>query len=77
MIFLKEIIGLIPDLVRMVEMPGNGKKKKEIVMQAIREFLKSIGKYSPILDIVISVLIDGVVALLFPKSGRKEDVVTQ
>jgi len=24
---LKEIVGLIPDLVRMVEMPGNGKKK--------------------------------------------------
>ena len=70
---LKEIVGLIPDLVRMVEMPGNGKKKKEIVMQALREFLKSIGKYSPLLDIILSVLIDGVVALLFPKHAKDEN----
>jgi hypothetical protein len=54
----------------MVEMPGNGKKKKAIVMQALREFLKSIGKYSPFLDIILSVLIDGVVALLFPKPAQ-------
>jgi hypothetical protein len=67
---LKEIVGLIPDLVSMVEMPGNGKKKKAIVMQALREFLKSIGKYSPFLDIILSVLIDGVVALLFPKPAQ-------
>jgi len=67
---LKEIVGLIPDLVSMVEMPGNGKKKKAIVMEALREFLKSIGKYSPFLDIILSVLIDGVVALLFPKPAQ-------
>ena len=67
---MKEIVGLIPDLVSMVEMPGNGKKKKEIVMQSLREFLKSIGKYSPFLDIILSVLIDGVVALLFPKPAQ-------
>ena len=47
-------------------------KKKEIVMQALREFLKSIGKYSPFLDIILSVLIDGVVALLFPKPAKDE-----
>ncbi|PNR87412.1 hypothetical protein X925_09495 [Petrotoga sp. 9T1HF07.CasAA.8.2] len=69
---MKEIVGLIPDLVQMVEVPGNGKKKKEIVLNAVREFLKSIGKYSPIMDLIISILIDGVVALLFPKPEKPE-----
>ncbi|MBL5982124.1 hypothetical protein NAAC61_08955 [Petrotoga sp. 8T1HF07.NaAc.6.1] len=69
---MKEIVGLIPDLVKMVEVPGNGKKKKEIVLNAVREFLKSIGKYSPIMDLIISILIDGVVALLFPKPKEPE-----
>ncbi len=67
---MKEIVGLIPDLVKMVEVPSNGKKKKEIVLNAVREFLKSIGKYSPIMDLIISILIDGVVALLFPKPEK-------
>jgi hypothetical protein len=67
---MKEIVGLIPDLVKMVEVPGNGKKKKEIVLNAVREFLKSIGKYSPIMDLIISILIDGVVGLLFPKPEK-------
>ncbi|PNR88764.1 hypothetical protein CN13_06405 [Petrotoga sp. HKA.pet.4.5] len=67
---MKEIVGLIPDLVKMVEVPGNGKKKKEIVLNAVREFLKSIGKYSPIMDLIISILIDGVVAILFPKPEK-------
>ncbi|PNR95878.1 hypothetical protein [Petrotoga olearia] len=67
---MKEIVGLIPDLVKMVEVPGHGKKKKEIVLNAVREFLKSIGKYSPIMDLIISILIDGVVALLFPKPEK-------
>ena len=69
---MKEIVGLIPDLVKMVEVPGNGKKKKEIVLNAVREFLKSIGKYSPIMDLIISIHIDGVVALLFPKPKEPE-----
>lgn len=70
---MREIVGLIPDLVRMVEVPGHGKEKKNIVMKAIREFLKSIGKYSPIMDLIISILIDGVVALLFPKKEKSWD----
>ena len=67
---MKELVGLIPDLVSMAEMPGNAQKKNEIVMQALRVYPTSIGKYSPFLVIILSVLIDWVVALLFPKHAE-------
>ena len=31
---LKEIVGLIPDLVSMVEMPGNGEEKRDCYASA-------------------------------------------
>ncbi|HPG48278.1 MAG TPA: hypothetical protein PK315_12105 [Petrotogaceae bacterium] len=64
---MQQLTGLIPYLVRMIEMPGNGPKKKETVLQAAREICKQIGIYSPFIDIALSILIDGVVAIINPK----------
>ncbi|HNV06800.1 MAG TPA: hypothetical protein PKH64_11815 [Petrotogaceae bacterium] len=64
---MQQLTGLIPYLVSMIEMPGNGSKKKETVLQAAREICKQAGIYSPFIEIALSVLIDGVVAIINPK----------
>ncbi|MDN5342763.1 hypothetical protein OF820_08970 [Oceanotoga sp. DSM 15011] len=66
---MQNVIGIIPDLIKMVEIPGHGEEKKEIVMNAIREILKALKIYHPILDIALSIIIDGLVKIIFPKKA--------
>ncbi|HOO75910.1 MAG TPA: hypothetical protein PLS66_11510 [Tepiditoga sp.] len=61
---MNEITGLIPNLVKMVEIPGNGEMKKQIVMTAVKEIMKKMGILNPFTEIAVSVMIDGVVKLL-------------
>lgn len=66
---MQNVMGIIPDLIKMVEIPGHGEEKKEIVMNAIREILKALKIYHPILDIALSIIIDGLVKIIFPKKA--------
>ncbi|BBE30207.1 hypothetical protein OSSY52_03480 [Tepiditoga spiralis] len=58
------LTGIIPTLVKMIEHPGNGEIKKEIVMNATKEVLKVNNLYNPLLDAAISAMIDGIAGLL-------------
>jgi hypothetical protein len=64
---MDQIIGILPNIMKIVEIPGNGERKKKVVMNAIIHLLKKLKLYHPYMEILLSILIDELVKILFPK----------
>lgn len=64
---MDQIVGILPNIMKIVEIPGNGERKKKVVMNAIIHLLKKLNIYHPYMEILLSILIDELAKILFPK----------
>jgi hypothetical protein len=64
---MDQIVGVLPNIMKIVEIPGNGERKKKVVMNAVVHLLKKLNIYHPYMEILLSILIDELAEILFPK----------
>jgi hypothetical protein len=64
---LEIVRGMLPFLMQLVECPGHGQEKKELVKNAMMNILDKLDIKIPFIDFILSALIDGLVEIMFPK----------
>jgi|LSQX01.2.fsa_nt_gb hypothetical protein len=64
---METVTGILPFLIKLVECPGHGQEKKELVKNAMLAILDKLNIKIPFIDFILSALIDGLVEIMFPK----------
>jgi hypothetical protein len=63
---METVTGILFFLIKLVECPGHGQEKK-LVKNAMLAILDKLNIKIPFIDFILSVLIDGLVEIMFPK----------